>query len=239
MATAGAVIVSAGVGKRMNAAVSKQYIPVGGKPVVVHALEAFERTASVDAVALVVGAGDEAYGRELVETYGLRKVVAVVSGGAERQHSVLRGLEALLERRPETAWALVHDGARPLVTPDVVERCLAAAAETGASVPGVPVKDTIKIADANGLVAGTPERSSLWAVQTPQAFRVDLLLEAHRRAAADGFLGTDDAMLVERLGVRVKIAEGDYRNIKVTTPDDLELAERLLGKTENMGERER
>jgi 2-C-methyl-D-erythritol 4-phosphate cytidylyltransferase len=221
----------------MNAGVSKQYIPVGGKPIVIHALEAFERTASVDAVALVVGAGDEAYGRELALTYGLRKVVAVVAGGAERQHSVRRGLEALLEARPETAWALVHDGARPLVTPDVIERSLAAAAETGASVPGVPVKDTIKIADANGLVAGTPERSSLWAVQTPQAFRVDLLLEAHRRAEAEGFLGTDDAMLVERLGVRVKIAEGDYTNLKVTTPDDLEVAERLLSR--RMGERDR
>ena len=221
----------------MNAAVSKQYIPVGGKPIVIHALEAFERTASVDAVALVVGAGDEAYGRELARTYGLRKVVAVVAGGAERQQSVRRGLEALLDARPDTAWALVHDGARPLVTPDVIERSLAAAAETGASVPGVPVKDTIKIADANGLVAGTPERSSLWAVQTPQAFRVDLLVEAHRRADAEGFLGTDDAMLVERLGVRVKIAEGDYTNLKVTTPDDLEVAERLLSR--RMGERDR
>lgn len=228
MATTGAVIVAAGVGKRMNAAVSKQYIPVGGKPIVAHALEAFERAASVDAVVLVVGAGDEPFGERLAAEYGLRKVVAVVAGGAERQHSVLRGVEALLAQRPDAAWVLVHDGARPLVTPDVIDRSLAAAADTGASVPGVPVKDTIKAVDRDGFVVGTPERSSLWAVQTPQAFRVDVLLEAHRRAAEEGFLGTDDAMLVERLGVRVRIAEGDYRNVKVTTPEDLGAVERML-----------
>lgn len=226
----GAVIVSAGVGKRMGAAVSKQYLPIGGKPIVVHAMEAFERSAAVDAVVLVVGAGDEAYGAELAETHGLRKVVAVVAGGAERQHSVRCGVEALLARHPEMEWVLVHDAARPLVTPLVIERALAAAAETGASVPGVPVKDTIKSADRDGFVVGTPERSSLWAVQTPQAFRVETLREAHRRVEADGFLGTDDAMLVERIGVRVKIAEGDPRNLKVTTPDDLDLAERWLAE---------
>ncbi|MCI3923321.1 2-C-methyl-D-erythritol 4-phosphate cytidylyltransferase [Paenibacillus sp. TRM 82003] len=232
----GAVIVSAGVGKRMGGTVSKQYMPIGGKPIVVHAMEAFERAAAVDAVALVVGAGDEAYGEELVRMYGLRKVVAVVSGGAERQHSVLRGVEALLERHPEMEWVLVHDGARPLVTPAVIERALDAAVATGASVPGVPVKDTIKTADRDGFVVGTPERSSLWAVQTPQAFRVPTLLEAHRRAEAEGYLGTDDASLVERIGVRVKIAEGDYRNLKVTTPDDLGTAERLLAERELRGE---
>ncbi|HZG57868.1 2-C-methyl-D-erythritol 4-phosphate cytidylyltransferase, partial [Paenibacillus sp.] len=202
MATVGAVIVSAGVGKRMNAAVSKQYIPIGGKPIVAHALEAFERSAAVDVVVLVVGAGDVAYAERLAADHGLRKVVAVVEGGAERQHSVLRGIEALRAARPDAVWALVHDAARPLVTPALVERCLAAAEDTGAAVPAVPVKDTIKSADRDGFITGTPDRSSLWAVQTPQAFRVDLLVEAHRRAEAEGFLGTDDAMLVERLGVR-------------------------------------
>jgi len=228
MAKSGAVVVSAGAGKRMNAAVSKQYLPIGGKPIVVHALEAFERAPAVDRVVLVVGAGDEAFAEALVRDNGLRKVAAIVPGGAERQDSVRLGLEALRIACPEAEWVLVHDAARPLVTPDLIDRCLAAAAETGASVPGVPAKDTMKIANGDGTVVATPERSSLWAVQTPQAFRVDLLAEAHRKAQAEGFAGTDDAMLVERLGVPVKIALGDYRNLKVTTPEDLELAERLL-----------
>ena len=223
MATAGAVIVSAGVGRRMNAAVSKQYLPILDKPIVIHALEAFERTPAVAAVVLVVGAGDLTYGGRLAEQYGLRKVIAVVEGGAERQHSVRSGIEALAAARPDLEWALVHDAARPLVTPEVIERTLAAARESGAAVPGVPVKDTIKTTGSGGWVLDTPERSSLRAVQTPQAFRVDLLLAAHRRAEADGFLGTDDAALVERLGVPVRVAEGDVRNVKVTTPDDLEL----------------
>jgi 2-C-methyl-D-erythritol 4-phosphate cytidylyltransferase/2-C-methyl-D-erythritol 2,4-cyclodiphosphate synthase len=238
MVTTGAVIVSAGVGKRMNAAVSKQYLSVGGKPIVVHALEAFERSKAVDAIVLVVGAGDEAFGETLLETYGLRKVVAVVAGGAERQHSVRRGVEALASHHPEAAWVLVHDGARPLVTSEVIDRALAAAAETGASVPGVPVKDTIKEADRDGIVVATPARSSLWAIQTPQAFRVDLLLEAHRTAEAEGFLGTDDAMLAERIGVLVRVAEGDYRNVKVTTPDDLGLVERLLAERDVAADRD-
>jgi 2-C-methyl-D-erythritol 4-phosphate cytidylyltransferase len=230
--------VSAGIGKRMNTAVSKQYLMVGGKPIVVHAMEAFERSGAVDAIVLVVGAGDESYGAELVQTFGMRKVTAVIAGGAERQHSVRRGLEALAERHPELSWVLVHDAARPLVSPALIDRCLRAAELTGASVPGVPVKDTIKAANADGIVVATPERSSLWAVQTPQAFRVDLLLEAHRKAAEERFLGTDDAMLAERLGIGVKIAEGDYRNVKVTTPDDLPLIERLLAERETE-ERER
>lgn len=238
MATTGAVVVSAGVGKRMKAAISKQYIPVGGKPIVVHALEAFERTASVDAVVLVVGAGDTEYAAQLCAKHGLRKVAAIAEGGAERQHSVRRGIEALLAARPDAEWALVHDAARPLVTPGVIERTLAAAAETGAAIPAVPVKDTIKTAGPDGIVAGTPARSSLWAVQTPQAFRVELLLAAHKQAEADGFLGTDDAALVERLGRPVRIAEGDERNVKATTPNDLELIERWLSAQDGAGAKE-
>src|SRR5690606_20474979 len=158
----------------------KQYIPIGGKPIVVHALEAFERTAAVAAVVLVVGADDTAYGEQLAAQYGLHKVVAVVPGGAERQHSVQRGIAARTRTRPELEWVLVHDAARPFVTPEVIGRTLAAAAETGAAVPGVAVKDTIKTAGPGLLVQDTPERSSLRAVQTPQAFRIALLRKAHR-----------------------------------------------------------
>jgi 2-C-methyl-D-erythritol 4-phosphate cytidylyltransferase/2-C-methyl-D-erythritol 2,4-cyclodiphosphate synthase len=228
MGKTGAVIVAAGSGKRMGTALSKQYLPLLGKPIVVHALEAFERSEVVHAAALVVGADDEEYGRELVRRYGLSKVVRVVAGGAERQHSVKRGLDAIVEALPGVEWVLVHDGARPLITPEVIARSLGEAKETGAAIPAVPVKDTIKVADRSLCVAATPERQSLWAVQTPQAFRVEVLARAHEQAVAEGFLGTDDAMLAERIGVKVRIAEGDYRNVKVTTPEDLGLAERLL-----------
>lgn len=230
MANTGAVVVSAGVGKRMGTAVSKQYLPVGGKPIVAHALEAFERSTAVDAVVLVVGAADVGYGEELVREHGFRKVLRIVPGGAERQQSVRLGVEALTEALPGAEWVLVHDAARPLVTAELIERCLAGADASGAAVPGVPLKDTVKTANRDNIVVATPDRKSLWAVQTPQAFRVGLLLEAHRAAEADGFLGTDDAMLVERLGVEVKIAEGDPRNVKVTTPDDLEPVERWLAE---------
>lgn len=236
MAATGAVIVSAGKGRRMNSTVSKQYLPIGDKPMVVHAIEAFQRSQEVDAIVLVVGAGDESYGWELVRSHGLDKVSTVIAGGAERQHSVRRGLDELVRLYPEVEWVLVHDGARPLVTPEVIARSLEAAQETGAAVPGVRVKDTIKQADSELKVAATPERSSLWAVQTPQAFRVDVLLAAHSRAEEDGVLGTDDAMLVERLGIRVKIAQGDERNVKVTTPDDLVFARRWLAERRKEGE---
>jgi len=225
---AGAVVVSAGTGKRMGAAISKQYLPIGGKPIVVHALEAFE-TAKVTSIVLVVGADDVQFAQGLVKQYRLNKVVAVVPGGTERQHSVRLGLEALARVFPDVAWVLVHDAARPLVTPEVMERCLEAAANgSGAAVPAVPVKDTIKSVNDDGVILATPERKSLWAVQTPQAFRYDLLWEAHQKAAAEQVLGTDDAMLVERLGIAVSISEGDYRNVKVTTPDDLAWVERLI-----------
>ncbi len=228
MGQTGAVVVAAGSGKRMGSAVSKQYLPLYGKPIVVHALEAFEASPAVDAVVLVVGQGDADYGRQLIETYGLTKTVRVTAGGAERQHSVKAGLDALRDALPNAEWALVHDGARPLVTPEVIAGALEAAHETGAAIPAVPVKDTIKVADRSGIVAATPERQSLWAVQTPQAFRVDLLLRAHEAAEAESFLGTDDAMLVERIGGKVRISKGDYRNLKVTTPEDLEVAKRFI-----------
>ncbi|MHA7967179.1 2-C-methyl-D-erythritol 4-phosphate cytidylyltransferase [Paenibacillus sp. CAU 1782] len=221
----GVVIVAAGRGSRMGTEESKQYLLLDGKPILVHTLELFQRMDLIGEIALVVGSGDVERCCEWVEAYGLTKVGSVLAGGAERQHSVLCGLRAL-----SCQWVMVHDGVRPLVTERAVTACADAAVQTGAAVLGVPVKDTIKQVNASGAIVDTPDRSALRAIQTPQAFRRDLLLSAHERAAQEGFLGTDDAMVVERTGTSVVVAEGEYTNIKITTPEDLPYAEFLLAQ---------
>lgn len=223
----GAVVVAAGRGSRMGTKESKQYLPLHGKPILVHTLELFQAMEEIADIALVVGADDVERCTGLVRDYKLDKVTAVVAGGSERQHSVFAGIKAL---SPAAGWVMVHDGVRPLVTRKAIRACCEKAEQSGAAVLAVPVKDTIKQVDDTGLIVSTPDRRSLWAIQTPQAFRRDLLTEAHERAAAEHFLGTDDAMVVERTGAPVVIAEGDYTNIKITTPDDLPWAEFLLEK---------
>ncbi|QYR22153.1 2-C-methyl-D-erythritol 4-phosphate cytidylyltransferase [Paenibacillus sp. sptzw28] len=224
----GVVVVAAGRGTRMGTAESKQYLLLRDKPVVIHTLELFNAMDEVAGIALVVGNDDVARCEALVRQYGLgRKVIAVLAGGSERQHSVRAGLRSL-----QYEWVMVHDGVRPLVTQQAVRACMNAALNTGAAVLAVPVKDTIKQVNEAGVIVATPDRRSLWAIQTPQAFRRSLLLEAHEKAAAEGFVGTDDAMAVERLGVPVTVAEGDYTNIKITTPEDLPWAEFLLASRE-------
>lgn len=219
MDNTGAVVVAAGKGTRMGAADRKPFLPLAGKPVVVHTLEALTRAGMAEIV-LVVGAEDVARAERLCAEHRLDSVRRVVPGGAERQHSVREGLLRLT-----ADWALVHDGVRPFVTPEVIRRCVQAARETGGAVAAVPVKDTIKRADEDGLVAETPDRSRLWAVQTPQVFRRAALAAAIDAALAAGFVGTDDAAAAERAGIPVRLVMGDYRNIKLTTPEDLALAE--------------
>ncbi|MBN2980529.1 2-C-methyl-D-erythritol 4-phosphate cytidylyltransferase [Cohnella algarum] len=219
----GAVIVAAGRGTRMRAGDNKPYLPLSGKPVLAHTLDAFERSPSVAEIVLVVAPGEEERAASVVREAGARKVSAVVPGGAERQDSVYAGLTAL-----SAEGALVHDAARPLVTPEQIEACCREAERHGAAALAVRVKDTIKVADEEGFIASTPERRLLWAVQTPQAFVREELLEAHRLARGDGSPATDDAMLLERRGRKVAIVEGDYLNLKITTPEDLPVAELLL-----------
>lgn len=219
----GAVIVAAGRGSRMGTAVSKQFLLLQGKPVAVHTLEAFQHHERIGEIVLVVGAGDVETCTGWVREYGLSKVKAVIAGGGERQHSVHLGLKEL-----ETEWVMVHDGVRPFVESAEIETCYAQAQRTGASVLAVPVKDTIKQVDAEGMVTATPDRRSLWSIQTPQTFRLNDLLQAYEAAERDGFLGTDDSSLAERIGIRVSVAEGSYRNIKLTTPEDLDYAEYIL-----------
>ncbi len=220
----GAVVVAAGQSSRM-AGVDKIFSPVHGIPLIVHTLSHFQTSELVDEVALVLSAQSLDVGREILRRYGLDKVTQVCPGGERRQDSVRCGLESL---RP-CQWVMVHDGARPCLSADILERGLAAARQSRAAVAGVPVKDTIKVVGDNDLVAGTPPREKLWAAQTPQVFDYALLMEAHRRCTQDV---TDDAAMVETLGHPVKMFLGSYANLKVTTPEDLTLVAGLLDGAE-------
>lgn len=215
-----AIVLAGGSGKRMQSDVKKQYMEIQGRPLVYYSLAAFEKS-EIEKVVLVCSPGDEEYcRREIVEKYGLKKVVRVVPGGKERYHSVYEGLKAL----EETDYVLIHDGARPFLTEDVIARALDGAVRYGACVVGMPSKDTVKLADEDGFVADTPKRSLTWNVQTPQAFRYSLVFEAYAKVLASGEIAsiTDDAMMVERAtSARVKLVEGSYGNIKITTPEDL------------------
>lgn len=226
MAKYTAVVLSAGKGSRMGGSVHKQYLMLAGKPVIYYALKAFQDS-PVDEIVLVTGAGEEEFcRREIVEPYGLHKVTHIVPGGKERYHSVYCGLKCC----PETDYVLIHDGARPFVSRDLILRSMEMAAEKQACIPGVPVKDTIKVTDGQGVVCSTPDRSRLWSIQTPQTFAYPLICGTYERMLEQEDAGiTDDAMVVERYGnVPVHILMGSYENLKITTPEDLRTAEAFL-----------
>jgi len=221
---AAAVVPAAGSGSRMGLAGKKQFLRLAGIPVVGHVLQVLGRNPDVGGIVLVVAAGDEGRAEELCQNYADGKWHRVVQGGGERQESVYRGLCALPK------WAelvLVHDGARPFLTDRLVTGVLRAAAEWGAATAAVLAKDTVKTAGPDGLVRATLPREEVWLVQTPQAFRKDLILAAHEKARRDNFAATDDCALVERCGCPVKIVAGSYANIKITTPEDWAAAEAL------------
>ncbi|MEW5323225.1 2-C-methyl-D-erythritol 4-phosphate cytidylyltransferase [Geobacillus thermoleovorans] len=218
-----AIVLAAGRGKRMNAGMNKQFLELGGEPLIVRTLNVFERDERCARIVLVVNPAERSRFELLLDRFRIRKVAAFADGGEERQHSVYNGLQALAGEE----IVLIHDGARPFVRVRHLHELVNAAVQYGAAIPAVRVKDTIKKVD--GLfVEQTIDRSSLWAVQTPQAFRLSLIMEAHEAAKQAGYLGTDDASLVERIGKPVKIIEGDYHNIKLTTPEDLLFAEAIL-----------
>jgi 2-C-methyl-D-erythritol 4-phosphate cytidylyltransferase len=217
------IIVAAGVGSRMGGPVNKHLLLLAGRPVLAHTLAAFEQCAAIDDVVLVGGQERLDVYKYLVKDYAFSKVRMIVAGGEARQQSCENGLAAA----GDADMVVMHDGARPLVSQQVIVESIEQATRHGAAVVAVPVKDTIKLGDANGFVAQTLERQLLWQAQTPQTIRADLLRRA-QAAARDVFSGTDDAVLVERLGLPVKIVLGDYTNIKITTPDDLVVAEYLL-----------
>jgi len=224
----GAVVLAGGQGRRMHSAVQKQYMMLDGKPLISYALEAFDQS-PVDEIILVVGAGEEEYvRRKIVGPLELSKVTAVVAGGRERYHSVYEGLKKLTG----CDIVLIHDGARPLISEKIIRRAIDGARIYGACVVGMPVKDTIKVSNADGFACDSPDRSLLWQVQTPQAFFYTLIRSAYDRLMMDTALQhgiTDDAMVLERqTDHKVRLVEGSYENLKVTTPEDMILAEALL-----------
>ena len=221
-----AIVLAAGSGKRMNTAVHKQYLDIKGKPVLYYALHAFEQS-SVDEIVLVVGKGETDYCRqEIVEKYGLKKVKKIVEGGKERYHSVYEGLKAA--DHPD--YVLIHDGARPFILKKTIEQTMQEVKKYQACVVAVPVKDTVKIADEEGYAKETPERKYVWAVQTPQVFSYPMIYDAYEKALQqEDSAITDDAMVLEKVtGRKVRLIEGSYRNIKITTPEDLLIAECYL-----------
>ncbi len=225
------IIVAAGNGKRMKSAIAKQYIELKGRTILSYTVETFNKSENIDEIILVTGRDDvEFVKEEIVERYGFKKVKAVVEGGAERQDSVYNGLRAV---STDTDIVLVHDGVRPFVADRYIAELESIAAEFGGCVLGAPVKDTIKVCDREGYIIDTPKRDTLWMAQTPQCFKYSVIKEAYEKAYSDGVVGTDDSMLVERLGIKIKMVKGDYDNIKITTPEDLYVGEVILEKMLN------
>ncbi|WP_110113980.1 2-C-methyl-D-erythritol 4-phosphate cytidylyltransferase [Bacillus sp. CGMCC 1.16541] len=217
------VIPAAGQGKRMGAGKNKQFIHLQGTPLIIHTLAIFEKDSACQGVVLVVNKNEVALFEHLLSQYNIRKVRSIVIGGQERQHSVYNGLQAV----SEVDVVLVHDGARPFVKKELIHQLVQRTKAEGAAVLAVRVKDTIKRIE-NQYVIETVERSSLWAIQTPQAFLLPLIKKAHEQALEENYLGTDDASLVERIGETVSIVEGTYDNIKLTTKEDILYAEAIL-----------
>lgn len=221
-----AIVVAAGEGKRMGSAGGKQFISLAGKPLLAHTLQAFQDCGSIDRIVLVTREESVVYCRnEIVNQYGLDKVFKIIVGGIERQDSVYNGLRQLPE---EASIAAIHDGARPLVTPDLIDRSVAALPGWDGVVVALPVVDTLKELEAGPKIGRTLERQKIYSAQTPQIFKLEALKSAYERAMLKAFYGTDDAALVERAGFRVRIVEGSPENIKVTTPVDLMVAEAIL-----------
>ncbi|MBR4083664.1 MAG: 2-C-methyl-D-erythritol 4-phosphate cytidylyltransferase [Lachnospiraceae bacterium] len=234
-----AIVLAAGSGKRMNSVVAKQYLMLKDKPVIWYALQAFEQSDIIDAVVLVVGAGEVEHCRKhIVREYGFTKVIAVIEGGAERYLSVWEALKWLREKEPFKGeeYIFIHDGARPFVSESIIADTYEVAKVYEACVAGMPVKDTIKIADEEGFAVETPNRKTVWAVQTPQVFVRKLITTAYEELVnrldelkAQGLEITDDAMVVETLvGKKVKLVKASYENMKITTPEDMKIAESLI-----------
>lgn len=225
--TIAAIVLAGGHGNRMKSDVPKQYLLLEGKPILYYSLMAFEKS-PVDKIVLVTGEGEIAYCREtIVERYSLTKVRDIVAGGAERYHSVYSGLKSC----KDCEMVLIHDGARPFLTVEMIMRSIEGVKQYRACILGMPVKDTIKISNGDGYVKETPERKRVWTVQTPQSFEYSLIHSAYQKLMEEGGAVTDDAMVVERFSeVAVRLIEGSYENIKITTPEDLVMAKQIAWK---------
>ncbi|HNX28101.1 MAG TPA: 2-C-methyl-D-erythritol 4-phosphate cytidylyltransferase [Syntrophomonadaceae bacterium] len=220
------VVAAAGIGKRMESKINKQYILLEDKPLLTYCIEVLEKCSLVQKIVIVAHAWETEYcQKEIIEKYGYMKVSRVVAGGAERQDSVFKGLEAL---GSDTEWVAVTDGARPFITLDLIEALATAAYLYGAAVPGVLTRDTIKTIDLDSFVMQTLNRTNITAVQTPQVFDYARLFDAYKKAFQDNFYGTDDASIYERYAGSVKVIKGDPNNIKITHPEDLIWAQAII-----------
>ena len=221
---AGAIIAAAGTSQRMGE-LDKTFAPLAGKPLLAHVVDLFQSCPFIHQIVIVLKDESLPEGRKLVEKQNWTKVIEVCPGGLRRQDSVAEGLKSL----ENCDWVVVHDGARPCLTSDLISRGLTEALETGAAVAAIPVTDTIKVVGSKGIIENTLNRNKLWAIQTPQVFRIDIIKRAYHQVTVEA---TDDAALVEALGCKVKVYRGSYDNIKVTTPADLALAEVILRNRE-------
>lgn len=217
-----AIIAAGGAGRRMGAGENKVFMKIAGREMLTHTVSVFNSCAAVTDIIIVVGAEDIT--RTAALTADFDKVIDVIAGGETRQQSVMNGL-----LRAERGIALIHDSARALVTEDIILRVIHDCEKYGAAAAGVKCKDTLKSAE-NGFISGTIDRESTYLIQTPQAFGRDEILDMHKRALREGFTATDDCMIAERYGVKIRITEGSYENIKLTTPEDIITAEKILGK---------
>ena len=221
----GVVIVAAGTGSRMNMGINKQFIKLEGKEIIAYTIEKFYNNSNIEDIVVVVKEDEsEFFKKEILDKYNFKNV-KIAYGGKERQDSVYNGLKLLDEK---CDVVLIHDGARPFVSDKIIDKIIEEAKEHKAIVVGVPVKDTIKVIDNDKNIVDTPNRSVLWAVQTPQTFDYNILIDAYKDAFKNKFYGTDDAMLVERIGYKVKMLEGSYNNIKITTQEDLNIGSQIL-----------
>lgn len=212
------IIAAAGSGSRMKSNKKKQFIEIEGKPILIHTLEKFEAAKSVSAVFISTGKDDVDQCRSIVKKYGLTKIKKIVIGGSERQFSVYN---ALLEIDKDFDVILVHDAARPFVNPEDIDRVVKCCSTYDGCVLGVKAKDTIKQCGVDEIITSTPNRNCLWYAQTPQGFKRNVIFSAYRQAINENYLATDDAALAEHYGWKIKMLEGSYNNIKITTPDDL------------------
>ena len=221
----GVVIVAAGTGSRMNMGINKQFIKLEGKEIIAYTIEKFYNNSNIEDIVVVVKEDEsEFFKKEILDKYNFKNV-KIAYGGKERQDSVYNGLKLLDEK---CDVVLIHDGARPFVSDKIIDKSIEEAKEHKAIVVGVPVKDTLKFIDNDKNIVDTPNRSVLWAVQTPQTFDYNILIDAYKDAFKNKFYGTDDAMLVERIGYKVKMLEGSYNNIKITTQEDLNIGSQIL-----------
>ncbi|TFG76174.1 MAG: 2-C-methyl-D-erythritol 4-phosphate cytidylyltransferase [Thermodesulfobacteriales bacterium] len=227
---AAVIITAGGLGKRFVGEgaelLPKQFIPLSTKPLIVYSIQSFERSKFISEIVLVVPDKWVEYTQaEIVDKFNIKKVSKVIAGGAERQESVRNGLNSL-STKPEIV--AVHDGVRPFVTLDIIDEVITEAVNSGGAIAAIPVTDTIKQSSPEHIIENTVPRNKIWFAQTPQAFKYEILKEAFEKASEDGYLGTDEAELVERLGREVKLVLGSKNNIKITTPEDIKLAELIL-----------